>query len=56
MVSSPSEISSRPGDHPQGRRLAAARGADEHDEFLFLHLKVDPVDDLQSAVFLDDAL
>ena len=28
----PSEISSSPGDHAQGRRLAAARRADEHEE------------------------
>ena len=30
-----------PGDHPQKRRFAAARGADQHDELAVLDRKVD---------------
>ena len=44
-----------PGDHPQQRRLAAARRADEDDELAVLDVKVDAVDDLDRAEALDDA-
>ena len=33
-----------PGDHPQDRRLAAARGADEHHELAVADLQRDVVD------------
>ena len=40
------------GDHPEQRRLAAARGADEHDELTVLDLDRDAVHHLQRAVVL----
>ena len=42
------------GDHPQQRGLAAARGADEHDELAVLDVDADAVHDLHGAVALDD--
>ena len=33
-----------PADHPQGRRLAAARRAEEAEELAVAHLEVDVVD------------
>ena len=48
----------QPRDHAQQRRLAAARGAHDHDELAVLHLGVDAVDDLVGLgpvpVALDD--
>jgi hypothetical protein len=41
-----------PGDHPQCRRFAAARRADEHDELLVLGLEVDPLHGLDPALVL----
>mgnify|MGYP003694802525 CR=1 FL=1 len=38
---SPLEMSSRPGDHAQGRRLAAARRTDQRHELLVGDLEVD---------------
>ena len=32
------------GNHPQGRRLAAPRGTDQHDEFLVLNVEIHAVD------------
>jgi hypothetical protein len=40
----PPEIVLEPRDHPQRRRLAAAGGADEDDEFAVLDRQVDAVD------------
>ena len=37
--SRPEVTCSRPGQHPQQRRLAAARGTDEHDELAFLRCR-----------------
>jgi len=45
-----------PGDHPQNRALAAAGGTDQDDELALVDLKIDAVDDLQLAVFLDQLL
>ena len=42
------------GDHPQQRRLAAARGADEDDELAVADGEVDAVDHLGGAEALDD--
>ena len=42
------------GDHPQQRRLSAARRADEDDEFAVGDLEVGAVDDLVGAEALDD--
>jgi len=39
-------------DHPQQRRLAASRRADEHDELARLDLEIDAVDHLGVAVRL----
>ena len=44
MRSSPSVMSSRPGDHVQRRRLPAARRADEDDELAVGDVEVDLVD------------
>ena len=33
-----------PGDHPQGRALAAARRADQHDELAVGDVEIDPLD------------
>ena len=44
------------GDHAQQRRLAAARGPDEHDELARPDREVDAVDHLVVAVGLDDVL
>jgi hypothetical protein len=41
-----------PRDHPQQRRLAAARRADDHDELAVGHARVDAVDDLERPVAL----
>jgi hypothetical protein len=53
---SPDEIASRPGDHAQGRGLAAARRADEHHELLVADLQVDVFDGVDAVVELVDAL
>ena len=45
-----------PRDHAQKGRLAAARGADDHDEFAVLDVERDAVDDLDVAVALLDVL
>ena len=45
----PSVTSSRPGDHPQQRRLAAARRADEHHELAVADVEVDRVDRLDAV-------
>ncbi len=45
-----------PGDHPQERGLAAARGAHEHAELALLDPEVDAVDDLGVAVALLDVI
>ena len=39
----------QPGDHAQQGGLAAARGADEHDEFLVGNVKINATDHLDSA-------
>ena len=44
-----------PGDHPQQRRLAAARRPDQHRELAVLDVEVDPVDHLHRAVGLPQA-
>ena len=50
----------QPGDHAQQGGFAAARGADDDDEFAVGYLGVDPVDDLVGgfarAVAFDDVL
>ena len=43
----------QPGDHAQGRRLAAARRADQHDELLVGDIEIDRADRLDLVVFLD---
>ena len=45
-----------PGDHPQQRRLSAARRADEDHELAVGDLEVGAVDDLVGAEALDDFL
>ena len=52
----PAVISSRPAQHPQQRRLAAARRADEHHELAVLDVEADAVDDLGAAEGLLDVL
>ena len=42
-----------PGDHPQGGRLAAARGADQDHELAVLDLEVHVLDDLDGTEALD---
>ena len=42
------------GDHPEDRALAAAGGADEHDELAVADLEVDAVHDLERAVLLEE--
>jgi hypothetical protein len=44
------------GDHPQQRRLAAARGADEDHELTVVHRQVDAVQDGGLVKTLDDVL
>jgi hypothetical protein len=44
------------GDHAKDRLLSAAGQADQVDEFLFQHIQVDPVDNLNCAMGFDDAL
>ena len=44
------------GDHSQQRRFAAARRADEDDEFSVADGKIDAIDDGSASVTLDDAL
>jgi len=39
-----------PGNHPQGRRLAAAGGADQHHELVMSDFKVDAVHHLGAAI------
>ena len=39
-----------PGDHAQRRRLAAARGPDQHDELAVFDVEVEVVDDLDAAL------
>ena len=51
--SSPSVDLLEAGDHPQQRRLAAARGPDEHDEFALLRFEAHPVNDGDGAETLD---
>ena len=41
-----------PGDHAQRRALAAARRADEHDEFAVLHLEIDAIAPLPVPPFV----
>ena len=43
-----------PGDHPERRGLAAARGPDEHDELLVADLQVDVFDGVHDVVELVD--
>src|SRR5262249_15277002 len=43
-----------PGDHPQERRLAAARGTDDDDELAVRHVDVHAVDHLVAGVALPD--
>ena len=45
-----------PGDHPQQRGLAAARGADEDGERAVVDGEVDAVDDLERLEALADAI
>jgi len=45
----------QPGDHPQQRRLAAARRTDEHAELAVLDGDVDAADDGRRAELLVDA-
>ena len=42
----------QPGDHAQCRGLPAARGADEHSEFVVGHLQIDAVEHLNLAIAL----
>ena len=42
------------GDHAQGRALAAARGADQHDELLVGDVEVDAAHGGHLVVLLDD--
>jgi hypothetical protein len=60
-MSRPSSVMCRgrcfqPGDQPQQRGLAAARGADEDDELALLDRQVDALDGAQVAEVLFDAL
>ncbi len=43
---SPSEIDSKPGNGVEQGRLAAAGGADQHEETTLLQFEVDPFEDL----------
>ena len=43
-----------PGDHPQGRALAAARGSDQHDELAVGDVEVDPLHRRGLVEHLDD--
>jgi hypothetical protein len=52
MRISPEVISSRPGHHAQGRGLAAARRADQHQEFLVADLEVDVLHGVEAVVVL----
>jgi hypothetical protein len=56
MRISPSGDLLEAGDHPQQGGLAAARRADEHDEFAVLDLQLDVLQDLHVAVGLLDVL
>ena len=51
---SPSVMSSRPGDHAQRRRLAAARRPDQHDELLVGDVEIDAAHRLDLVVALHD--
>ena len=53
MRTAPPVMSSRPGDHAQGRRLAAARRADQRDEFAVGDVEIDAAHGLDRAVALD---
>ena len=44
----------QPGDHPEQRRLSAARRADEDDELAVGDVEVGAMDDLEGAEALDD--
>src|SRR5437763_203172 len=46
----------QPVDHPQGRRLAAARGAEQHAEGAFRHRQREIIDDPPALIFLDDMI
>ena len=41
-----------PGDHSQQSRLAAARGADQHDELAIVDAEIDVYEDARRAVVL----
>jgi hypothetical protein len=49
MSISPPLIGSRPGQHAQQGRLAAARRADQHHELAVGDVEADAVDDLEAA-------
>ena len=44
----------QPGDHPQQCGFTASRWADENAEFTVFNFQIDPVNDLNVAVFLDN--
>ena len=44
------------GNHAQGRRLAAAGRADEHGEFVLVHVEIDVMQHFNLAVALDEVL
>ena len=46
----------QPGDHPHGRGLAAARRADQHDEFPVRGHETEVLDRRDGAVMLPDAI
>ncbi len=43
-----------PGDHPEHRRLAAARATDQRDEFAVVHGEIHPMDHLGATIALGE--
>jgi len=46
----------QPGNHAQDRGFTTTRGTNQHDELVIVDLQIDAVDNLHTAVFLDDFL